>query len=78
MLPLHYACIFPVSVEVIDALVQLYPESLVKQNVKGATPLHFAVTNSNATVDFVDFVNQVCVERAASAADDKGMLTTLS
>ena len=78
MLPLHYACIFPASVEVIDALVQLYPESLVKQNAKGVTLLHFAVTNTNATVDFVDFVNQVCVERAASAADDKGMLTTLN
>jgi hypothetical protein len=74
MLPLHYACIHTASVEVIDALVQLYPESLVKQNAEGATPLHFAVANTNATVDLVDFVNQVCVERAASATDDKGML----
>ena len=71
MLPLHLACVHPTSVEVVDALVTVYPEGRVIQDTKGATPLHYAVTNikcSNAVI------SKVCVEGAAAAADNHGMM----
>lgn len=71
MLPLHMACIHVSSVEVVDLLVTLYPEGQLIQDGKGATPLHYAVMNVNC---LEELINKLCVESAAAATDDRGML----
>jgi hypothetical protein len=70
-LPIHYACRHNASVEVINALVNLHPECLTKQDIEGGTPLHHAIANKKAPVGLV---GGVCSEQAASTADRWGMI----
>ena len=71
MLPIHYACIHHTSVDVVDMLVILHPESLVIQDQKGATPLHYAVTNLRCSSEVIA---RVCHKDAAATVDANGML----
>jgi hypothetical protein len=71
MLPLHMACIHVSSVDVVDALITLFPESRIIQDGRGATPLHYAVMNIRCSDEVI---SKVCVESAAAATDESGML----
>ena len=44
-LPLHYACANGAELEVIQMLVEAYPDSRVVTDKRGRTPLHFALGN---------------------------------
>jgi len=47
MLPIHYACAYGASVEVLTVLIQSWEESIQKTDAKGRTPLHFAMGNAD-------------------------------
>ena len=47
MLPLHYACAYGASVEVLRVIVDAWEESLTKVDNKGRSPLHFAMGNAH-------------------------------
>jgi len=47
MLPLHYACAYGASVEVLRVIIDAWDESLSKVDNKGRTPLHFAMGNAH-------------------------------
>mmetsp|Transcript_3867 Transcript_3867/g.8515 ORF Transcript_3867/g.8515 Transcript_3867/m.8515 type:complete len:866 (-) Transcript_3867:203-2800(-) len=47
MLPIHYACAYGASVEVVTVLVHAWEDSLQKTDAKGRTPLHFAMGNAD-------------------------------
>jgi ankyrin repeat protein len=70
-LPIHHACATNASPELINALVELYPESKVKQDASGATPLHFIVANPDLNMIALA---AICTEGSASIADRHGML----
>ena len=42
-LPLHYACAYGSTVEVLEVLLNAVPVSTISVDFKGRTPLHFAV-----------------------------------
>ena len=42
-LPLHYACAYGSSMEVLEVLLEVYPKSNILGDINGRTPLHFAV-----------------------------------
>jgi len=46
MLPLHYACAFGASEEVLYVLTEAYPEAITAQDSRARTPLHFALSNA--------------------------------
>ena len=47
MLPIHYACAYGATVEVLTVLIQAWEESMNKTDAKGRTPLHFAMGNAD-------------------------------
>ena len=47
MLPLHYACAYGASVEVLRVIIDAWDESLTKVDNKRRTPLHFAMGNAH-------------------------------
>mmetsp|Transcript_36082 Transcript_36082/g.85994 ORF Transcript_36082/g.85994 Transcript_36082/m.85994 type:complete len:799 (+) Transcript_36082:146-2542(+) len=47
MLPIHYACAYGASVEVLEELVQAWEESIGKPDGKGRLPIHFALGNAD-------------------------------
>ena len=47
MLPIHYACAYGATVEVLTVLVHAWEESTTKTDSKGRTPLHFAMGNAD-------------------------------
>uniref|UniRef100_A0A7S4V4K6 Ion transport domain-containing protein n=1 Tax=Ditylum brightwellii TaxID=49249 RepID=A0A7S4V4K6_9STRA len=84
-LPLHHACAYGASYDVISLLERSYPASTVAKDNRGRTPLHFAFT---ATVknngdgddgnvdrnDFCDTVRLLSDSGAAFVGDENGML----
>lgn len=46
MLPLHYACAFGASEEVLYVLTDAYPEAIHTKDRRQRTPLHFALSNA--------------------------------
>ncbi|GAX19398.1 hypothetical protein FisN_4Lh378 [Fistulifera solaris] len=46
MLPLHYACAFGASEEVLYVLTDAYPEAIQTKDKRDRTPLHFALSNA--------------------------------
>ncbi|EEC43260.1 predicted protein [Phaeodactylum tricornutum CCAP 1055/1] len=46
MLPLHYACAFGASEEVLYVLTDAYPEAITSRDKRQRTPLHFALSNA--------------------------------
>lgn len=47
MLPIHYACAYGATVEVLMVLIHAWEESMTKTDSKGRTPLHFAMGNAD-------------------------------
>ena len=47
MLPIHYACAYGASVEVMEELIQAWEESIGKPDAKGRLPIHFALGNAD-------------------------------
>lgn len=47
MLPLHYACAYGASIEVLRVIIDAWEDSLSKVDNKGRTPLHFAMGNAH-------------------------------
>lgn len=47
MLPIHYACAYGATVEVMTVLIHAWEESMLKTDAKGRTPLHFACGNAD-------------------------------
>lgn len=47
MLPIHYACAYGASEEILSELIQAWEDSMTKTDAKGRTPLHFAMGNSD-------------------------------
>mmetsp|Transcript_16091 Transcript_16091/g.34795 ORF Transcript_16091/g.34795 Transcript_16091/m.34795 type:complete len:875 (-) Transcript_16091:338-2962(-) len=47
MLPIHYACAYGATVEVLTVLIHAWEESMQKIDAKGRTPLHFACGNAD-------------------------------
>eukprot|EP00549_Striatella_unipunctata_P010752 CAMPEP_0118690736 /NCGR_PEP_ID=MMETSP0800-20121206/10283_1 /TAXON_ID=210618 ORGANISM="Striatella unipunctata, Strain CCMP2910" /NCGR_SAMPLE_ID=MMETSP0800 /ASSEMBLY_ACC=CAM_ASM_000638 /LENGTH=762 /DNA_ID=CAMNT_0006588423 /DNA_START=46 /DNA_END=2334 /DNA_ORIENTATION=- len=72
-LPIHYACAFGASIEVLRLLAEAFPESKTTVDKRGRTPLHFALGNTErpATPAVVVLLSS---SGAASCADDNGML----
>ncbi|GKY96190.1 hypothetical protein MPSEU_000578900 [Mayamaea pseudoterrestris] len=46
MLPLHYACAFGASEEVLYVLTDAFPEAIESKDKRDRTPLHFALSNA--------------------------------
>jgi hypothetical protein len=46
MLPLHYACAFGASEEVLYVLTEAFPEAMEAKDERERTPLHFALSNA--------------------------------
>jgi len=47
MLPIHYACAYGATVEVLTVLIHAWGESMQKTDSKGRIPLHYAMGNSH-------------------------------
>lgn len=47
MLPMHYACAYGVTPQVLKVLAESYPDSLMAKENKGRTPLHLAMVNAH-------------------------------
>ncbi|KAL7551089.1 hypothetical protein ACHAWF_014307 [Thalassiosira exigua] len=47
MLPIHYACAYGASMDVLTELIGAWEESMQKTDAKGRTPLHFAMGNAD-------------------------------
>jgi Ankyrin repeats (3 copies) len=71
LLPIHYACMYSASTDVVNALTQLDPRCITQQDLQGGTPLHYAIANENAPIDMIE---AVCSEAAASLADCWGRI----
>lgn len=73
-LPLHYGCANGASIEVLQILVDAYPESRTSSDKRGRTPLHFALGNTQRPAS--PEVVQLLVQNGAAAlcSDENGML----
>jgi hypothetical protein len=73
-LPLHYGCANGASLEVLQILVDAYPESRTSSDKRGRTPLHFALGNTQRPAS--PEVVQLLVQNgeAAVCSDENGML----
>jgi len=47
MLPIHYACAYGATVDVLKVLICAWEESMTRTDAKGRTPLHFAMGNAD-------------------------------
>ncbi len=71
-LPLHYACNYPNSYAVVERLVETFPEAKTHADLKGRTPLHFAMREENMNRPEV----VALLASAAGIADDNGILVS--
>ena len=69
-LPLHYACNYPNEYAVVERLVETFPEAKTHSDLKGRTPLHFAMREENMNRPQV----VALLACAAGIADDNGIL----
>ncbi len=72
-LPLHYACNYPNEFSVVERLVETFPEAKTLADLKGRTPLHFAMREENMNRPEV----VALLACAAGIADDNGILVSL-
>lgn len=73
-LPIHYACAYGADTSVIKSLAEAFPESKMTVDLKGRSPLHFALGTSNSNSPAV--VVLLSSTGAAALADDNGMLVS--
>ena len=69
-LPLHYACNYPNEYSVVERLVEAFPDAKTHADLKGRTPLHFAMREENMNRPEV----VALLACAAGIADDNGIL----
>jgi hypothetical protein len=73
-LPLHYACAKGASTEVLQVLIEAYPEGKLVQDNQSRTPLHFYVTrNSDLPTVMATNVSLLSDSGAAAMPDRGGM-----
>lgn len=72
-LPLHYACNYPNEFAVVERLVEIFPDAKTHADLKGRTPLHFAMREENMNRPQV----VALLACAAGIADDNGILVRL-
>lgn len=76
-LPIHYACACSAFPEVINAMLDEYPEGKTTVDSKGRAPLHFALSNVNPTRPMTaEIVESLVSTGAATYPDDNGMLVS--
>ena len=71
-LPLHYACNYPNEYAVVERLAEAFPEAKTHADLKGRTPLHFAMREENMNRPEV----VALLACAAGIADDNGILVS--
>jgi len=74
-LPLHHACANGASTEVLEILINAYPESKLIQDNQNRTPLHFYATRNTDNPEIMTRnVRLLCDNGAAELSDRGGML----
>jgi len=68
-LPMHYACAYGASVEVLKILLESVPSSTTAVDFKGRTPLHFAM--GNAEKEWTPAIVQLLLEQNPDVVNDK-------
>mmetsp|Transcript_3596 Transcript_3596/g.8210 ORF Transcript_3596/g.8210 Transcript_3596/m.8210 type:complete len:844 (+) Transcript_3596:184-2715(+) len=74
-LPLHHACANGASTDVLEILINAYPESKLIQDNQNRTPLHFYATRNTDNPEIMTRnVRLLCDSGAAELSDRGGML----
>jgi ankyrin repeat protein len=62
-LVIHHACIHVPSLELIQFLVEVFPESLITPwDISGRLPIHCALAHPNTSQEIVEFLAKMCPE----------------
>jgi ankyrin repeat protein len=73
-LVIHHACIFLQSLDIIQHLVQVFPESLMTpRDISGKLPLHCAFSNPGTSLELVEYLAEMCPE-SLTKSDINGRL----
>ena len=67
-IPLHYACAYGASEEVLKILLRVIPTSTTAKDIKGRTPLHFALGNADRASS--PAVVQILLEKGREVIDE--------
>jgi len=74
-LPLHHACAYGASPEVLKILIDAYPDGKLRQDKQQRTPLHFYVTRSSDSIAAMTANAEMLSDTGASElCDTNGML----
>mmetsp|Transcript_45096 Transcript_45096/g.94562 ORF Transcript_45096/g.94562 Transcript_45096/m.94562 type:complete len:894 (+) Transcript_45096:64-2745(+) len=73
MLPMHYASAYGTTREVLEVLLENYPESITKRENKGRNPLHLAMVNAHrkSSPKVVGFLLEKNAPEIINAYDDE-------
>lgn len=76
MLPMHYASAYGTTREVLEVLLEVYPESITKRENKGRNPLHLAMVNAHrkSSPIVVGFLLEVNAAEIMNVHDDDSHL----
>jgi ankyrin repeat protein len=76
MLPLHYASAYGTTREVLEVLLENYPESIAKTENKGRNPLHLAMVNAHrqSSPKVVGFLLEKNADEIINSYDDDNHL----
>eukprot|EP00956_Cyclotella_meneghiniana_P044271 scaffold310803_cov96-Cyclotella_meneghiniana.AAC.1 len=76
MLPMHYASAYGTTREVLQVLVESYPDSITKTENKGRNPLHLAMVNAHrkSSPTVVEFLLEQAAAEIINAYDDDNHL----
>lgn len=76
MLPMHYACAYGSSAEVLKVLYEAYPDSLRTKDNKGKTPMHLTMVNAHrdASPAVLRFLLDHAGKETVNLRDDEGNL----
>lgn len=76
MLPMHYASAYGTTREVLEVLLEVYPESITKRENKGRNPLHLAMVNAHrkSSPSVVGFLLEVDAAEIINVHDDDSHL----
>lgn len=76
MIPMHYASAYGTTREVLEVLLEVYPESITKRENKGRLPLHLAMVNAHrkSSPKVVGFLLEVNAAEIINVYDDDNHL----
>jgi hypothetical protein len=76
MLPMHYACAYGTSPQVLKVLTEAYPDSLTAKENKGRTPMHLAMVNAHrdASPGVISFLLENGSASTVNIRDHEGYL----